>query len=230
MPFTCILCQQTTDTQLDLCLACFNDLPRTSTLCPICSPELNSKILGNHTAYQSKNALACLYQPHYFTRSYCLFNYYPPIPTLLFRLTGKRQLVYARIFGELIAQYIQNNCYYAEPLPDVIIPVPLHYQRLQKRGYNQALEIARPISKILKIPLEIKAAIRHKHTLPQLHLTMTERQANLNNAFCYQGNLTGKSVAIVDDLISTGATCNSFAQELLVKGAKTVDVWCCARA
>ena len=89
---------------------------------------------------------ACLKNPPPFDLTHALFPYQPPIMQLIIALKFQHQLSYAQALGEWLTQAIQQGWYRHQPLPDLIIPVPLHPRRLRERGFNQALEIARPIA------------------------------------------------------------------------------------
>jgi ComF family protein len=139
-------------------------------------------------------------------------------------------LVNAAVLGRLLADALQAHGHYSKSLPDVILPVPLHRERLSERGFNQALEIARPISKVLQIPIAIQSAERTRHTAAQARLNAEKRGENLRNAFKIRTNVAGLHIAILDDVITTGRTVESLSRALKAAGAKRVDVWAVARA
>ncbi len=126
--------------------------------------------------------------------------------------------------GEMLAQIIpeQNR-------PDCIIALPLHPARLLERGFNQAVEIARPIAQKHQLPLEIDTLLRIKNTEHQARLHANARWQNMHNAFIYQGDLNGKRVAIVDDVMTSGASLNEAAKALKQAGAIEVHAWVVAR-
>jgi ComF family protein len=126
--------------------------------------------------------------------------------------------------AEKVRRYYQNQ----NP-PDCIIPVPLHPLRLKQRGFNQALEIARPIAKKLKIPIDTTHCLRIVATLPQAAISATARKHNIKNAFIVNPLLKAKHVAIVDDVLTTGSTVTELAQRLKKSGVQKIDIWCCAR-
>lgn len=131
--------------------------------------------------------------------------------------------------GELLAEMITTTWYKNKPLPSTIIPVPLHPKRFKERGFNQALELARPISTLLKIPIDALSCQRIKHTAAQATLSGVERQKNVKNSFKISKQLTAQHIAIIDDVITTGHTIREFCHTLKHHGAKIIDVWCCAR-
>jgi ComF family protein len=220
LPYTCILCHNYSTRLQDLCENCFNDLPSLQHACPRCANPLSSphNIVCGY----------CLKQTTSFDATYALYFYQAPISKLIMNLKFGQSLVNARILGELLAQRIQQAWYYNKPLPEVIIPVPLHPKRLKERGFNQALEIARPIAKILHLPLEFTSCQRIKHTVAQATLPANQRLQNVKNAFHIE-KLPFKHVAVVDDVITTGYTINEFCQALKSTGVHSIDVWCCAR-
>ncbi len=116
------------------------------------------------------------------------------------------------------------------PLPEVILPVPLFWQRQWRRGYNQAELIAKPLAKWLHIPLDTESLSRIRATISQRELTAAERRRNLKGAFRYQAVKNYQKIAIVDDVVTTGSTMNMICAELKKAGVKEVQVWTLARA
>lgn len=220
LPFTCILCSKASDRKQDLCSACLQDLPIIAQSCTRCA----NKILFNSLCGQ------CLQDPPPFSATHALFDYEQPIVAMILNLKFRGQLTYARIFGELLAEKIMTAWYRSKSLPDLIMPVPLHERRLQERGFNQALELARPIAKALNLKLDWQSTRRLKYTTPQMSLAAKQRQENLKNAFVVERRLTGKNIAIIDDVVTTGATVTEFSRALQAQGAARIDVWCCAKA
>ncbi|WP_301098921.1 phosphoribosyltransferase family protein [Otariodibacter sp.] len=115
-------------------------------------------------------------------------------------------------------------------LPEIIIPVPLHWQRYWSRGYNQSELIAIHLSRWFNIPLDIDSLSRIRATSPQRELSAKERKRNLTRAFKYHPKKYYKRVAIVDDVVTTGSTMNAICQELLKNGVEEIQVWTLARA
>ena len=115
-------------------------------------------------------------------------------------------------------------------LPERIIPVPLHPFRLIRRGYNQALEISRSVSERLGVPLDYRSARRTRNTLPQFSLNPSARAQNIRGAFTISNPGLSGTVAIVDDIVTTGHTANELAKQLKSVGASVVYLWACALA
>jgi ComF family protein len=154
------------------------------------------------------------------------FAYQPPISNLLLGIKFGKNLRELSSLGELTAACILSQM---AQVPDAILPVPLHTARLHKRGFNQALELARPLAKQLGIPLLTHAVKRGKFTLPQTELDSQQRQQNLSQAFQIAAPLPYQRVAIFDDVITTGATSRELARLLRAHGVQHIDVWSCAR-
>jgi len=115
-------------------------------------------------------------------------------------------------------------------LPDYVIPVPIHMARLRQRGFNQALEIGRYLCKQTGSTLLMDACSRSRDTVSQTELPWKERQKNVRGAFACRQDLTGKHVAIVDDVMTSGATLNELSKVLRRQGAVTISIWVVARA
>ena len=116
------------------------------------------------------------------------------------------------------------------PRPDLLIPLPLHPVRLKERGYNQSFELASPLAKQLQLPLRQDILDRKINTEHQARLPLAERQKNMRNAFYARKNVAGMHIAIVDDVMTTGASLNAAALCLKKAGAARVDAWILARA
>jgi ComF family protein len=114
-------------------------------------------------------------------------------------------------------------------LPDFIVPMPLHPIRLRERGFNQAMEIGQSVSRHFGAALLPTACKRIKDTPSQAGLPWKEREKNIRNAFVCEANLTGRRIAILDDVLTTGATLNELAKVIRQCGASEVTGWIIAR-
>jgi competence protein ComFC len=128
-----------------------------------------------------------------------------------------------RKLGDILADRMQSESF----RPDLVVPIPIHKDREAKRGYNQAELMARHYAKLAKITLDNRTLIRTKNTLPMRNLGVTDRIANVREAFSIRKGsediLAGKIVLLIDDIYTTGSTADSCTQTLLQAGAK--EVW-----
>jgi ComF family protein len=222
-PPTCLLCHYPSNTAEDLCRACFFDLPILHESCIQCAKTLPES--------EAKHLVCgkCLQSPPPFDRTYALFAYQSPITKLIMELKFHECLVNANVLGTLMITAIKDKWYRNQTLPELLIPIPLHPKRLKKRGFNQALEIARPIAKSLHIPIDTQGCLRIKHTDAQAQLALKKRTHNMKNAFLIRGDYTNRHIAILDDVTTTGHTIMAFSKALKKAGARQIDVWCCAK-
>jgi ComF family protein len=130
--------------------------------------------------------------------------------------------------SELMGQLLASNLQVAS-LPELLIPMPLHPTRLQERGFNQATEIARVVAKTLDIPFSTKLCSRTRPTQPQTGLALKERKRNMRGVFACSQSLAGKHVALLDDVMTTGASLDALARTVKDAGAARVDCWVIAR-
>lgn len=217
LPQYCWLCKQITSTPSSICLDCQQALPWNRRACTRCALPIET----------GQECGICAVNPPAFTRSIVPFLYQPPISTFIIQLKFHHQLRCARILGQLLADSIRQRL---TPLPQAIIPVPLHTRRLRQRGFNQAVELARPLSDQFNIPLLYDDCYRPKHTVPQSQLSARARRSNLSGAFALRNTIQFQHVAIVDDVMTTGQTVRKLSQQLYQHGIHHIDVWCCARA
>ncbi len=220
-PHHCIICSEKTNRKFDLCTTCERDLPWLKMVCRSCAiplPSLTESICG-----------ACLKKPLPFYKLHVFFSYTEIIKKLIIGLKFQQRLDYAKILGTLLAKKI-NSRYQGELLPNKIIPVPLHKKRLHERGFNQAIELAKPISKELNIPIEYRRCKRVVNTAAQSKLSASQRSINVKNAFIAHHDLAHQHIALLDDVITTGHTLIEISRALYYVGVKRIDVWCCSRA
>ncbi len=131
--------------------------------------------------------------------------------------------------GALLGKLLGAAVSTAGPI-DFIAFVPLSAARLAERGFNQALEIARPLSKSLATALRTDVCVRVRHTGAQAALPYAERRKNVRGAFACLEDLSGLRIAVVDDVMTTGATLDEIAKTLKKRGAIHVENWVVARA
>jgi ComF family protein len=151
-----------------------------------------------------------------------VFAYRFPIAGLIHACKYGGRLALAGLLGRELAPHVA-------PDVDAIVPMPLASRRLAERGFNQALEIARPIARRTRIPLLPDVCRKVADTTPQAALPWSERAKNIRRAFACDADLRGKRIAVVDDVLTTGATLNELARVLRRAGAVEVIGWVVAR-
>ncbi len=210
----CFLCAARSYAGL-LCPGCSADLPRLpAERCPVCAlPTPAGAVCG-----------ACLKRPPAFDRTTAVYRYAFPASALIQRLKYGGQLALAPWLADQLAAELAN----AER-PDLIVPMPLHPRRLQERGFNQAALIAKCLADRLAVPLALHACRRLRDTRPQVGLPPKSRHGNMRNAFACDLDLTGKRVALVDDVMTSGASLNELAKVVKRAGASEVQTWVIAR-
>ncbi|MEB0139022.1 MULTISPECIES: ComF family protein [unclassified Undibacterium] len=230
LPTRCSLCDAA-DSAL-LCQACQQRYLRTSTnRCHQCALPL----LPQET---SRRCGACLAAPPAFDRSIVVTDYLAPQDQLVLALKFGQRLALAPLMARLLHQAIRQadrEDGASVPLlqPAALLPVPLHRRRLCERGYNQALEIARPLARALDSTLYIDGLQRCRDTEPQSRLTLSERKKNLRHAFLITPallpHIAGAHLAVVDDVMTSGATLQTIARLLKRHGAASVSNYVFAR-
>jgi len=160
-------------------------------------------------------------------------RYEHPVDEMIRQLKYHREFAHARLLGVLLAEVVRER---AQPLPKLLVPVPLHDARLRERGFNQALAIARYAGRMLGISPARGVVKRLRDTPSQTALDVAERHANVRGAFAVNGArglerlLAAQHVAIVDDVVTTGSTVNELRATLLAAGVSRVEIWAVARA
>ena len=214
LPGSCLLCAADSAAGHNR-PACAADLPQLpAALCPQCGDQTT---LGERCG-------ACLKDPPAFARTLALFRYEFPVDRLIQALKYGHQLPLAAWFGARLGQMLIAADH------DLVLPLPLHPSRLRTRGFNQSLEMARPVARALGVAIDPTLLSRTRATPPQAELPLKERARNVRGAFACDGNLAGKRVLLVDDVMTTGATLREAARILKLHGAGTITVAVAARA
>lgn len=195
------------------CAACDAALPYLAAAhCPVCAlPTLDGATCGR-----------CLKHAPLFNRTVAAFAYAFPLDKLVQALKFGEQLTLANSLADRLAQRVEVR-------PDCIVAMPLHPTRLRERGFNQSLELARRIAVKQDTPLLRDACERVRDTPPQSALKWKERGKNMRRAFSCTTDLSGKHVAVVDDVMTSGASLNELALALRRAGAREVSAWVIAR-
>lgn len=210
----CLLCGA--DSHAGLCCAdCAAGLPRlTEAHCPVCAlPTPAGGVCGQ-----------CLLHPPAFDHTVAAFSYDFPLDKLIQALKFNERLILVNFLADAVVQRVNTK-------PDRLLALPLHPTRLRERGFNQSLLLARRISYRLGIPLLTDACERVRNTPPQSSLPWKERDKNMRQAFACMPDtdIRGKHVAIVDDVMTTGASIGELARALKQGGANEVSAWVVAR-
>ncbi|MCR4618643.1 MAG: ComF family protein [Lachnospiraceae bacterium] len=168
----------------------------------------------------SKYCEQCMEGGHRFIRGRCLYDYKSVAPSIYrFKYGGRAE--YAQYYGEETAEYLGE--FIKKISPDALIPIPIHRRRYAKRGYNQAYLFAKEISKHTGIPVMDKVLHRKRNTVPLKMLSPKERQKNLKNAFIVgQNSVKLKTIILIDDIYTTGATMDEAARALQTSGIPDV--------
>lgn len=215
-PARCLVCADGDGVRDDLCRACHDALPRNGRACPRCALPLAETTL---------ECPDCARRPLALDASVAAFRYAFPVDRLLPRLKFHNTLAVTRALTPHLC-----SAFDAAPRPALLIPVPLHRARLRQRGYDQALELARPVARRLGIALASDVLVRGRATRSQSRLDAAQRQANLHGAFHVAArHRLPAHVVLFDDVMTTGATLDAAARALRGAGVQRVDAWVCAR-
>ena len=206
------------DEQASLCARCRDVLPRNDCACRRCAAPLDAPSPGADCG-------ACQSNPPTYRAARAPLRYAFPVDAALTRLKFRQRLLFAPVFADLLVPVLNR----AFPDCDALVPVPLHRRRHVLRGFNQADEICRPLARASGLPT-VMNVVRRRATRPQSGLTALERRRNLRNAFVVRGNRPARYPLIIDDVLTTGSTCNELARALLAAGAERVSVLVVARA
>jgi len=198
------------------CERCADALPRHASQCRVCgAPLAEAAACGK-----------CQRDPPPILETVAPFRYAPPVSEAIHKLKYHRALACGRDLGLLLARELTRD---SPRRPDALVPVPLHWRRRFRRGFNQSLEIAEPVSRRLDIPIRCDLVRRRAHTTPQVGLRPGQRRRNVRGAFRTAGPEAPGRVAIVDDVVTSGSTAEELARCLRRAGAREVYLWALAR-
>lgn len=218
-PAHCVLCGGEGSGDRDLCGDCFAELPWNRHPCPRCAVPLpadaDTPLCGE-----------CLRRLPSWDEARSPLAYAFPVDKLVQQFKFAGELATGRLLGGMLADFLAAG----SDRPDCIVPVPLHPSRLRERGFNQAMELARPISKRLKTEVRIDLCERTRATEVQSRLDAAERRKNLKDAFAVTADVQGMHLALLDDVVTTGATMEELSRALRNAGARRISVWSVCRA
>lgn len=199
------------------CEGCKADLPWNRVACPRCAQPM--PVVAT--------CAKCLKRPPAFDSAWTAFVHVEPVRRGVHRLKYGAQFEQSRVLGRLMGRQAAAR---GETLPDLLIPVPLPRRRLFLRGYNQAQELARAVSRACGIPVDAGAAVLVRSPGDQIGQTAAQRRRNLRGAFRIEQDLGGRHVALIDDVMTTGATLDALARAARRAGAARIEAWALARA
>jgi ComF family protein len=218
----CLLCDELADAAMAICTNCEAELPWLSGHCQICALPLPDSGLtcGN-----------CLKTPPSFNRVEAPWRYAFPVDSLITRFKHQAKWPVGRLLGELLSQHLSHAFDEGLPRPDLLLPVPLADRRQRQRGFNQAAMLAQWLGASLQLPWQDNWLQRVIDTPAQQQLDAATRKRNLRRAFTLapQSQVEGLHLALIDDVLTTGATAESLARLLSKAGAARVDIYCLAR-
>lgn len=216
LPGQCVVCRSWVRGRL--CGACRVSFAAARPRCERCAIALdNSQPLCG----------GCVREPPPFARAVTAVDYEAPWSALIARFKFHAALELAPLFAQLLQGAV------TEPHDRLVLPAPLSEARLRERGYNQSWELARRLARSLRQPCDARLLLRVRDTPHQIELPLDRRAANVRGAFAVEprrrAELEGRTVALVDDVLTTGATAAEMSRVLLQAGAARVEVWVFAR-
>ncbi|HTD27934.1 MAG TPA: ComF family protein [Xanthomonadaceae bacterium] len=220
LPLRCLVCGEAGADGHDLCADCQRALPWNRSACARCGLPMPVPVPA---------CGRCLKKPPPLDRTLAAFRYGFPVDSLLPRFKFHHDLAAGRELAEAMRVALVDSTSTGTDLPQALIAIPLHDRRLRQRGYNQALELARPLASHFEIPLLRDGLHRIRDIAPQIGLGALARRRNPRGAFEVGGDTLPAHIAIVDDVMTTGATLHECARVLKRAGVRRVDAWVAAR-
>lgn len=215
-PERCLWCGAR-DAKGGCCTGCRTELPWNEIACPSCAQPLPA----------IATCPKCLKRAPAFDAAWTPFVHLDPVRRGVHRLKYAAEFEQARVLGHLMGARLAQR---GVPLPALMIPVPLPRRRWFTRGYNQALELARAVSREVGLPIDSEAARLVRAPGDQIGQTAAQRRRNLRGAFKVERDLSGLYVALIDDVMTTGATLDALARAARKAGAVRIEAWALARA
>ena len=215
LPAVCVLCHHYHQDAFAVCRPCATLLVRIEHGCSTCRlPLMDEQVLQCGRCIKKKPA---------FDKVLSRYSYEEPLRTLLHEFKYQEALCLRTFMVELMLEALPTAYQ-----PNCLVPVPMHHKRLRERGFNQAAELAKLLSKRIKVPLDLTLCEKIINTAAQVNLNSKQRVRNLQKAFIANRN-NHQHITLIDDLLTTGSTANALAIALKKQGVARVDVWCLAR-
>lgn len=221
LPRLCPGCSDWAGAGRELCPGCEDGLPLITAACPRCAAPYPHPDVQGECGH-------CLHAPPPFDRARALYRYEAPVDHFIRAFKFHGQLGLGRWLGDQLAARLAAE----QPPPDLLVPIPLHRSRLRSRGYNQALELARPAARALGVAIDAHNLRRRRATATQSDLPFEARRSNVRGAFAVANPdaIRDRHIALIDDVMTTGSTVRAAASALRAAGAARIDVWVAARA
>ena len=229
LPGRCPMCSGDLESpEQSFCDRCVDELPWLESGCKQCAAPLPTDALCPN----------CQSDPPAYRRCISAFVYQPPLDRIILQLKNDPYVTELKQLCALLAEHIFTS-YSPGTMPSLLIPMPLHWQKMARRGFNQSLVIGSMLSTYLlhqhstSVKLSPEICDRVTNNQPQHTLDKKQRARSVKDAFAVPAEaaraIKGLSVAVIDDVVTTGATANAIATALVEAGAKQVDIWCLAR-
>ncbi len=216
MPSTCLLCDDQMESMHGLCDGCLQGLPWNTSACRRCAlPLMVGHLCG-----------ACQTRLGAYDEVVAPVIYREPVDRIVCELKYSARLAWARTAAGLIVDTIR---YRDEPLPDLLVPVPMTLRAVRRRGFQPSTTIARLIGKRLTLRTHESIVGKHRETKRQSTLTHRERESNISGVFEVRQQSAGRKIVLVDDVVTTGSTVAELARILKKTGTAQVRVWAFAR-
>lgn len=223
----CLICLSMDSRSDGICMACQNELPWQPPGCAVCGVVLEDTMSADSLCSR------CMNNPPAFDRCMTVFSHEFPVASQISNFKDKAGFSAARTFGILLArQFLAHYRINDIPLPDLLVPVPLHPSRLRNRGYNQAAMLTLALSRRtgIRVVLDICSKLKTEHS--QRGLGANARMSKDGKLFVANGmtkTVCDRRIAIVDDVVTTTATARDISRVIRAAGANSIDVWALTR-
>ncbi|MGE3537404.1 MAG: ComF family protein [Candidatus Tectimicrobiota bacterium] len=230
LPPSCLVCAVSTSREPLpwICQLCWQSIQYiTPPWCSQCGQPLAAPPEGIASA--THRCGACVLAPPRYTRARAVGHYQGALRELIHAMKYRGVYSLVRPLGALLLQHFATH--WEAVRPDMLVPVPLHRSKLRSREFDQALALARQLGRGLEIPVRADLLTRQRPTLSQVGLSAAERRRNIRGAFLvrHPQACAGKTLLLIDDVYTTGATAQECAACLHQAGATRVDVYTVAR-
>ena len=221
---TCTQCLQISDAKINLCTDCIENLPwlEITTLCQRCAIPLSDIYAGV--------CGQCIKSPPVFARAFAVLDYTRMTAKFLHQFKFNHHLHYGQLLAMLLLKWGQQHPFIFED-SEAIMPVPLHFWRGVRRGFNQSVQLAKPLARDLQLPIDAHSILKSRHTKTQHTLDIKARKKNMQNAFHVRKPLPYAHITLIDDVMTTGETIRALATCIKKhQPTITIDVVCLLRA